>query len=158
MRTFVVLCCGLLSLLTSIAACGGGPTPPPFKPLADTKLLMQAVIEPPADHIWESAGTIITASGREELGPKNEEEWMALRNSAVALAESGNLLMMVPRAADGDEWMRLSQAMIDASAGAIKAAEARDVDQVFAAGGEIYAVCSNCHSKYSPAIANRLSD
>jgi hypothetical protein len=129
------------------AACSGGPEPPPFKPIADTKLLMQAVIDPAADHVWESAGTIIDASGRTELGPKSAEEWDALRNSAVILAESGNLMMMAPRARD-EEWMRLAQAMIDTGEKAIRAAESKSTDQIFEVGGEIYAVCTNCHSKY----------
>jgi rRNA maturation endonuclease Nob1 len=132
--------------------------PPPYKPIADTKLLMQAVIDPMADVIWESAGAVITLEGVQELGPKNQEEWTHLRNSAVTLAESGNLLMMSPRAKDDQEWMRLSQAMIDTAVGAIKAAEARNVDAVFNAGGDIYAVCSNCHSKYLPAITRPGSD
>jgi hypothetical protein len=129
-----------------LSACSG-PEPPPFKPIADTKLLMQAVIDPAADHIWDSAGTIIDLTGRTELGPKNEEEWAAVRNSAVALAESGNLLMMAPRARD-EEWMRLSQALIDTGEKAVHAAEARSVDRIFDVGGEIYNVCTNCHSKY----------
>jgi hypothetical protein len=132
--------------------------PPPYKPIADTKLLMQAVIDPMADVIWESAGAVITLEGVQELGPKNQEEWTHLRNSAVTLAESGNLLMMSPRAKDDQEWMRLSQAMIDTAVGAIKAAEARNVDAVFNAGGDIYAVCSNCHSKYLPAITRPGND
>ncbi len=78
--------------------------------------------------------------------------WTHVRNSAVALAESGNLLMMSPRAMDDEEWMRLCQALIDTSVDAIKAAEAKSVDDIFSVGGEIYAVCTNCHSKYSPAI------
>jgi len=32
------------------AACGG-PAPPPFKPVVDTKVLMQAVVDPKADAI-----------------------------------------------------------------------------------------------------------
>jgi hypothetical protein len=132
--------------------------PPPYKPIADTKLLMQAVIDPMADVIWESAGAVITLEGVQELGPTNQEEWTHLRNSAVTLAESGNLLMMSPRAKDDQEWMRLSQAMIDTAVGAIKAAEARNVDAVFNAGGDIYAVCSNCHSKYLPAITRPGND
>jgi hypothetical protein len=139
-----------------VAACGG-PTPPPFKPIADNKLLMEAVMEPAADRIWASAGWIITQEGTEELKPKNNEEWIAVRNAAVTLAESGNLMMMVPRAKDGDEWMRLSAALVDASRGAIEAADAKNVDKIFSVGGEIYVICSNCHQKYMPAIT-RVSD
>jgi hypothetical protein len=132
-------------------ACAG-PTPPPFKPIADNKLLMEAVMEPAADKIWESAGWIITMEGTEELKPKNNDEWIAVRNAAVTLAESGNLMMMVPRAKDGDEWMRLSVALVDASRGAIEAADAKNVEKIFAVGGDIYVICSNCHQKYMEAI------
>jgi hypothetical protein len=134
------------------SACTGGAEPPPFKPIVDTKLLMEAVVDPQADVIWDSVGTIITAAGEEHIRPKTEEEWMAVRNAAVAVTESGNLLMMVPRAKD-DEWMRICQAMVETGAKAIQAAEAKDVDRVFDVGGEIYAVCVNCHSKYVDAIA-----
>lgn len=137
-----------------LSACSSGPTLPPFKPIADNKLLMQTVLDPAADVIWDSAGTVITAAGVEEIMPRNQEEWTHVRNSAVALAESGNLLMISPRAKDDQEWMRLSQALVDASVGAIRAAEARNVDNIFNAGGDIYAVCSNCHAKYSPQVGS----
>ncbi len=134
------------------SACSGGAQPPPFKPIVDTKALMASVIDPQADIIWAAVGTIITAAGEENIRPKTEEEWMAVRNAAVVVAESGNLLMMVPRAKD-EEWMRISQAMIDTAAKAMRAAEAKNADQVFVVGGDLYAVCTNCHAKYDPAIA-----
>lgn len=132
-------------------ACSGGAKPPPFKPIVDTKLLMAAVIDPQADVIWNSVGTIITMAGEENIRPKTEEEWMAVRNAAVAVAESGNLLMMVPRAKD-EEWMRIALTMVNSGEKAIKAAEAKNADQVFDVGGEIYEACTNCHSKYMEAI------
>ena len=139
--------------LLAVACSKPAPAPPPFKAIADTKLLMQAVLDPAADVIWDSAGADITADGVKELGPRTPEEWSHVRNNAVALAESGNLLMMAPRAPDRDEeWMRLSRALIDASLGAVKAADAKSTDGIFDSGGEIYTICSNCHAKYSPAI------
>jgi hypothetical protein len=152
MRWSVLIAAGVL-----LSACSSGPMPPPYKPIADNKLLMQAVVDPLADAIWESVGAVITVDGTQEIAPKNQEEWTNLRNSAIALAESGNLLMMSPRAKDDQEWMRLSQALIDSAMGAVKAAEARKPDDVFNAGGEIYAVCSNCHSKYMPGLV-RVGD
>ncbi len=128
--------------------CGSGPESPPYKPLADTKLLMQAVVDPSAGVIFDAVGYIITEAGEEQIRPKNDEEWAAVRNQAITLSESGNLLMMAPRAKDADEWMRIAQAMVDAGAEAAKAAEAKDVDWLFDAGGNVYAVCNNCHSKY----------
>jgi hypothetical protein len=137
----------------ALSACAGGTPPPPFQPVADTGVLMESFIEPNADVIWLSVGTIVSAAGEEHIRPKTDEEWTKVRNAAVAVSEAGNLLMMGPRARDGDEWMRLSKAMVETGAVAIKAAEAKDPDAVFEAGAQIYAVCSNCHAKYDPSIS-----
>ena len=144
----------LAAAALAASACSNGNTqPPPFKAIVDTGSLMESFIEPSADVIWLSVGTIVTAAGEEHIRPKTEEEWTKVRNAAVAVSEAGNLLMMEPRARDADEWMRLSKAMVDTGAEAIKAADAKDPDAVFEAGAQIYAVCSNCHAKYDPSIS-----
>jgi hypothetical protein len=134
--------------------CNGAPPPPPYKPVADTKLLMQAVVDPSADELWDAVRTIVDREGTHEIRPKSNEEWTAARNHAVALAESGNLLMMVPRAKDGDEWMKRSRELIDQAERAIKAADAKNADELFTVGGDIYEACSNCHQKYLETIVN----
>jgi cytochrome c556 len=144
----------LVACVAGAAACSSAPPPPPFKPVADTKLLMQAMIDPTADEIWDAVRTIVTDKGSEEIRPHTNAEWDAVRNHAVTLAEAGNLLMMVPRAKDGGEWMKRAQEMIDTSEKAIRAAEAKNADQLFTVGGEIYDSCSNCHQKYMDAIVN----
>ena len=143
-----------LGSIFALAGCGGGPQPPPYKAVADVKLLMQAVIDPAADELWEATGWIITAAGTEQRKPKNEEEWTVVRNQAVALTEAGNLLMMAPRAKDGDVWMKQAQDMMTTGEAAWRAAEARDWDKLFTVGGDIYESCSNCHQKYLDAIVN----
>jgi hypothetical protein len=132
----------------------GGPEPPPFKPVVDNKLLMAAVIDPNADLVWDAVKWIDTKEGTEEIRPRNEEQWAAIRNAAVTVAESGNLLMMVPRAKNGDEWMKMAQRMIDTGQEAIKAADAKNADRLFTVGGDIYDACSACHAKYMEAIVN----
>jgi hypothetical protein len=139
--------------LAASACANGTQPPPPFKAIAATGVLMESFIEPNADVIWLSVGTIVSAAGEEHIRPKTEEEWTKVRNAAIAVSEAGNLLMMEPRARDADEWMRLSKAMVDTGAEAIKAADAKDPDAVFEAGAQIYAVCSNCHAKYDPSIS-----
>jgi hypothetical protein len=138
--------------LLLFTACGG-PEPPPYKPVADVKQLMYAM-DASADVIWGATGTIISAQGVEERRPKNQEEWDAVRNAAIMLTESGNLLMMPPRAKDAGAWMERSQAMIDTGLAAWKAAEARNVDQLFTVGGDVYEACSLCHRVYVDAIKN----
>ena len=144
-----------LSLSAALLCAGcGGPQPPPFKPVADVKQLMLGAIDPNADVIWEATGTIISKTGVENRQPRNQEEWEAVRNSAIVLTEAGNLLMMAPRARDGDLWMKRSQEMIDTGLAAWKAAEARNVDLLFTVGGDLYEACSRCHQDYVDAIKN----
>ena len=139
---------------TLVSAACGGPAPPPFKPVVDTKLLMQSVVDPNADFVWDAVKTIETKDGTQEIRPKTDADWIAVRNAAVAVAESGNLLMMVPRAKNGGEWMELAQNMINTGQEAIKAAEAKNAEKLFTVGGDIYESCSNCHRKYLDAIVN----
>ena len=143
-----------LALASAPWSFGCGAPPLPFKPVADNKLLMQAVVDPNADVIWDAVQTIITAQGTEEIRPRSDAEWTAVRNSAVALAESGNLLMMAPRAKDGGEWMTLAQELVDTSQAAMRAAESKNADRLFTVGGDIYDACSHCHQRYMDAIVN----
>lgn len=145
----------LLTLFgAAVSSACGGPAPPPFKPVVDTKLLMQSVVDPNADIIWEAVKTIDSNNGTEQIRPKTDADWAAVRNAAVTVAESGNLLMMVPRAKDGDEWMQRAQEMISAGEDAMRAAEAKNAERLFTVGGDIYDSCSNCHRKYLDAIVN----
>ena len=107
-----------------------------------------------ADVVWDSVKTIVTAKGTEDIRPRTEEEWTAVRNAAVALTESGNLLMLVPRAKDGGEWMKRSQELINTGEAAIRAIDAKNADRLFTVGGDIYEACSNCHRQYMEAIVN----
>jgi hypothetical protein len=64
------------------------------------------------------------------------------------LVESGNLLMLDGRAKDQDQWMTASRGMADAAATVLEAAEAKDVEAYFDAGGVLYEACTACHSRY----------
>jgi hypothetical protein len=138
-----------------LPACGGSPAPPPFKPIVDVKQLMASVIDPQADIVWESVGTITTAAGTEERRPTTPEQWAAIRNAAITLAESGNLLMMVPRAKGGD-WMKYSRELIDVSEEAVRAADARNAERIYEIGGDINDKCMQCHEQYDPTILRDL--
>ncbi len=141
--------------LLALSACGRGPAAPPFRPVADNKLLMQAV-DAQADVVWEAVRTVITDKGTEELGPTTAQEWTAIRNAAVFLTESGNLLMMPPRAKDSGDWMKYSRELIDASEAAIRAADARDRNRLFEVGGDINDKCMQCHEHYDPTVRRDL--
>jgi hypothetical protein len=145
----------LISLL--LAACGPSEktvplteqvVPVPFKLAGDVKHTMQWVLDPAADHVWDSAGSIITAEGTQELAPTTDEGWLAVQHSAAVIAETGNLLVMPGRAVDNEAWQDISLGLVAAGLRAQSAAAAKDADELFDAGGQIYRVCSSCHSVY----------
>lgn len=138
----------LYGVAVTLASCSG-PQPPPFKPIVDVKLLMQSVVDPSADVIWDSVATIVTSAGMDERRPRTAEEWTTVRNNAVMLTESGNLLMMVPRAYDGGDWMTMSQGLIDAGNDALRLAEAKNADGLFDIGETIDKACETCHVLYA---------
>jgi hypothetical protein len=128
---------------------------PPFQTTANMKDLMLNVLDPAADGIWESVGTIMTQEGTFEKFPATDDEWAVVRMHAIQLAESGNLLMLPSRSSGSAEWITQARALIDASNRAIKAIDAKDKDALFTVGGDIYDVCTNCHRQFSPAIGVR---
>ena len=140
-----------------LIGCNGAPPPPaaapgaaapPFHTTMTTKQLMTWIIDPSATAIWNSVGSVSTDKGTEERHPKTDEEWAAFRNDAATLVESGNLLMLDGRAVDKDQWMATARGMSDAAAQVLEAAEAKDVEAYFDAGGALYEACTACHSKY----------
>ena len=133
---------GMLLFLTACA------NPPPFRPVVDTRQLMSAVIDPQADVLWASVGSIITEEETVDFFPRNEAEWTAVRNATVMLMESGNLLMMGERAIDDGDWMRMANDFVDAGELAFDAASKQDPDAIFAIGADVYDACNNCHTKY----------
>jgi hypothetical protein len=130
-----------------VSACGRQPE---FKPVASVKQIMVATVGPCAEIVFDSVGTIVSTKGVEEIAPKNDEEWATVRNSALMLAESGNLLMMGGRAKDKRKWAELSQELIEAGTAAFHAAEARNAAALLDAGGRVTDVCDNCHTLYRP--------
>jgi hypothetical protein len=121
---------------------------PVATPVASIKQIMNGIVMPGATVIYNAVGTTSTAAGVVETAPRNDEEWTAVGNSAAALVESGNLLLLGGRALDNGDWVRITREFIAAGKAALKAAEAKDVDGIFTAGGDINATCDTCHAKY----------
>jgi hypothetical protein len=131
-----------------LAGCAG-PPPPPLRLHADVKQLMAAVVDPNADLVWDAVGTVITVEGREEIRPRDDEEWDHVAFAAWTLAEAGNSLMIANRPKDTADWMRFAQELSDQGLKAARAAEARDADALFTAGGDLYLACTACHERYN---------
>jgi hypothetical protein len=141
-----------LATAVLIFGCSASSPPPaakaPFQTVLTTKQLMDWVLDPQADIVWASVATIVTEAGTEEIAPKTDEEWAAIRNAAATVAEAGNLLMLDERAVNQDDWMQKTKTMIDAAKVVLTAIEAKDAPAVFTAGSDMYLACSGCHAAY----------
>jgi hypothetical protein len=117
-------------------------------PVASVKQIMNGIVGPAANRIFGAVGTVISDKGTVEKAPRTDGEWEAVGNDAAALIESGNLILMNGRAIDRGDWVRMSQAMIDAGKVVLRAAQAKNPDKVFESGEAVNESCDNCHQKY----------
>jgi hypothetical protein len=121
---------------------------PPMVPVASVKQIMDGITGPAATVLYNSVGTIINTEGVKDIAPQTDEEWAVVGNSVAALVESGNLIMMEGRAVDNGDWIKMSQAMIDAGKIALKAVEAKSPEAILMAGEAVNASCDTCHERY----------
>ena len=138
-----ILCVTLLAMTFALTAGSvlAQQQQPVFKPIADVKQLMHAIVIPMSTVVFRV----------EVEAPKDDKEWEAVQNAALALAEAGNLLMIPGRAKDNAEWMKKAEALVDVSVKAKKAADDKDADGVVKVGYEIFDVCAGCHDQYMPS-------
>jgi hypothetical protein len=144
-------------VLISISSCSSpapAPALPPFDTTLSVKEVMANIMDPNADTIWESVGTIMTKEGTFEKAPASDDEWNQVKASAMTLVETGNLLMIPVRSGGDAEWVKLTQAMIEQSKRVIKAASDHDKDATFNVGADLYDSCVNCHKRFDPAITS----
>jgi cytochrome c556 len=111
-----------------------------FQPVATMKQLMVEIIHP-------ASNEILLAVSRGEL--RSDREWTAVRRAALALAESGNLLIMRNRTGD---WVAESRSLIDAGTAIYKAADAKDARAIASLTDRIDAACTSCHKKFRSGI------
>lgn len=89
---------------------------PQFHLTATIQDLMGGQIDPAADALWDSVAYIATTAGIEDRKPRTDEEWKAVRTSAVTLIEATNLLSMPGRRVAADA-QPSGHALADPSAG-----------------------------------------
>ena len=111
--------------------------------VASVKQLMLDFIQPASNDLLLSIN---------RGGPKDDADWASIRRSALALAESANLLAIPGRARDQGDWMKNAKILADAGSAAYKAAQAKDASALAAVADSIDASCTACHKKYRPDV------
>jgi hypothetical protein len=165
-----------------VLSCGcAQPTPVPkqqesqYRPTSTIRELMQSVVAPSAQGIWDSVGTISNAKGTVNLEPRTDEEWAAVRRHAVALLESTNLLVMSGRhvapagsvvnkaedavpgselppdeiekriAANWPAFVGMAHALNDTGSLILQQVDKKSVSGLESVGSDLDAVCESCH-------------
>jgi hypothetical protein len=167
----VSLACSACSqhALTAAQSVDSGAAPAPSESIATVQDLMRYEVDPSADHIWDSVGSITTSTGTVERQPRTDAEWAELRRNAVILVEATNLLVLPGRQVAAAEFpadgpgvlssaeiqQRLSghQAEFDAFAVALRgtarkvlaAVDARDPAALLQLGEQMDSACEACH-------------
>ncbi len=149
------------------------PAPYGFEPATTVADLMEFVVMPAAQRLWDSVSVNVTQAGIQEQAPKTDEEWAAVRGDALTLAEMSNALMIPGRRTDkpgavaeypeeelsGDQieqlreknwdaWVAHAQVLHTAVMQSIKAIDARDKDALSDAGGALDEACESCHLEF----------
>jgi len=159
-RVALLASAGVFSCFAGLAAqqpAGGAGAPAAAvsqpRPIVTVRDLMQGIIIPSSDVVWGSVKIEVTGKGWQDVYPQTEEEWEPVRKAAIALAESGNLLMMRGRRGSRDKeqaWMDMAKQLSDGGANAIKAAQARDPKMFTDASEQIRYSCFKCHLDFAP--------
>lgn len=167
------------TLLILLAGCSQKPPQAKpeavIKPIASIQEIMQSIVDPSGDALWESVETVTTKEGTVEKQPRTDEEWRAVRHHAIALVEGANLLLVagrqvshagkqledahVPGILSAPEIQKAIDAkpaafhqaaakLRDAGAEALAAIDAKDVHRLLSAGEKIDHACESCHKSY----------
>ena len=144
-------------------------------PLVSVKELMENIIDPQTDFIFDAVAVDIGEHGVVETKPTSEDDWLKVQRATVLLAESTNLLKMPRRVAPEGDKNELSgpgqpelapeqiQAKLDRDRQlsnshvdqlrdefikVLAIVKARDTDKLFQAGSNIDRACEACHLEY----------
>jgi hypothetical protein len=169
---------------------GAGPTTPQPLPAPTYRLtatvqdLMEGIVDPSADVLWDSVAYIATKNGIEDRQPRTDEQWQTVRYGAITLIEAANLLSMPGRSVAAvhnptvaaappglgelshaeiqqridsthDAFTQFARNLQDAASQALTAIDAKNAQGLMDAGGVIDQACEACHVTYWYPNQNR---
>jgi hypothetical protein len=173
----------LLAVAFLFAGCSGAAPeqPPPadstFRPVATIREVMNSIIDPSIDVVWNSVGSVLEHGVENgaitDRVPTTDEDWAEVRRHALIVSEAANLLLMhdrpvarpgQPSLAPGIElapeeirqlidknpegWNFYVLQLQDSLKTALAAIDAKNAQALFDAGDPIDTTCENCHSTF----------
>ena len=163
----------LLLAFLPFTGCTRSPANPDLLRPATIKDIMDSMVDPSGEFVFESIQEIADEHGITEKAPQTDEEWQDVRHRLMVLMEAPNLLTMEGRRvarpgekadnpqvenqpeeiqklldADRTSFIRRARRLQDAASLAIQAVDARDKDALFKAIDGIDKACESCHLHY----------
>jgi hypothetical protein len=84
----------LISGIFLLSACRSANPSPPVQLNASVKDIMDSMVDPSGDFLFEAVAEIADEHGVTQKAPKTDDEWKEVRNRAIILFEGMNLAMM----------------------------------------------------------------
>jgi hypothetical protein len=168
-----------LIAVSLVAGCAApAPQQPPpaasaYRPVATIREVMNSVIDPSVDVVWNAVSSVVDDGRLTEQAPATDEAWTEVRRHALIVSEAANLLLMPDRpvAAPGapslapgveltpeeiralidknrDGWDFYVRQLQDSLTPALAAIEAKNPQALFDAGEKIDETCENCHQVF----------
>jgi hypothetical protein len=166
-----------LAVVAVASSCGSPPTAAPqssvgspMTPVLSVRELMEHIVDPQADYVFDAVGVDVGPNGAVETKPTTDEDWTRIERGAWVLAEASNLLKMQrkmapddvkPQGPGGPElapheieakvkanpqlWSSHADVLRDEALKVIAIVKARDADKLFDAGSRIDMACEGCH-------------
>ena len=124
--------------------------PPTLEPTPahSVQALMVGLVDPAADGIWNSVGSVVTPTSEETWAPSTDEDWRRLEGHARALSRGAEALVDPARVNGREDWAAPARALRVASAAALAAAEQRNTSAIYAASEQLLDACQGCHKHY----------
>lgn len=132
-----------------LTACGGGEDAGSEPGASAVATFMLEEMDETADGIWDNAGYVLTEEGEESLFPETDEEWAVVIQATDDLIAQTRRLQSDEFSNGDEEWIAISEGLVVAAQAVRDAADARDEDELFDAGGQVYRVCLACHQRYA---------
>ena len=169
----------LMALSVLIVACGTQPPAAPAAPAAPTATphanlaqLMRGIPFPASNIIFDAQSTDPGAkpaeSGGAGAGATSQYSsvyggWQAVENSALALSETANLIMIPGRLCengrpvpiDREDFRKFAAVLADAGQAAYKAAQSKNLDAMVDVSGTVSEACAMCHEVYRDKDDNK---
>jgi hypothetical protein len=142
-------------------------------PVQTIKYIMDSMVDPSAEALWDSVASYATLKHVEQKAPHNEADWNELRRRASTLSIAARLLVVPDRpvAEPGDKsrnprielspeqietlinndrsaWTALVHGLQTSAVLVLKAIDKKDLEGLRAANDGLNRTCEECHQKY----------